>query len=69
MLGKPWDQLSIEEKVEHLRQQIAELLGRADTNAMIMNQQLKILGDRIDSLEKHRDQSGSGEVDPQQDDP
>jgi hypothetical protein len=69
MLGKPWGQLSIEEQVERLRQQIAEILGRADTNAMIMNQQLKTLRDRIDNLEKRRDQSGSGAADPQQGDP
>ena len=47
MLGKPWGQLSIEEQVERLRQQIAEILGRADTNAMIMNQQMKILRDGL----------------------
>jgi hypothetical protein len=69
MLGKPWGQLSIEEQVERLREQIAEILGRADTNAMIMNQQLKILRDRIDNLEKRRDQSGSGAADPQRGDP
>ena len=69
MLGKPWGQLSIEEQVERLRQQIAEILGRADTNAMIMNQQLKTLRDRIDNLEKRRDQSGSGAADPRRGNP
>jgi hypothetical protein len=28
MIGKPWDQLSTEEKLERLRQQIAELLAK-----------------------------------------
>jgi hypothetical protein len=69
MLRKPWGQLSIEEQIERLRQQIGEILGRADTNAMIMNQQLKLLRDRIDNLEKRLDQSGSGAADLLQGDP
>ena len=32
MLGKPWDQMSIEEKVEQLHRQIDDILGRSNVN-------------------------------------
>ena len=59
MLTKPWDQLSTEEKLEYIRERIAELFGRADTNVLIFNQQLAILHERIETLEKRLDQGDS----------
>jgi hypothetical protein len=40
MIAKLWDQLSTAEKLDRIRQQIGELFGRADTNVLIVNQQL-----------------------------
>jgi hypothetical protein len=63
MLTKPWEQLSTEEKVEALRQQITEVLGQADLNVMIFNQQLAILRERIETLEKQPGQGGNAAAD------
>jgi hypothetical protein len=56
MIGKPWDQLSTEEKLERLRQQIAELFGQADINRLLANQQIGKLREQVESLEKRLDQ-------------
>jgi hypothetical protein len=69
LLTKPWDQLSTEEKLEVIRQQIAELFGKADLNVLIFNQQLAKLRERIETLEKRLDQGDSGPSDPQRGDP
>jgi hypothetical protein len=57
MIGKPWGQLSTEEKIEILRQQIAELFGQAHINVLIANQALNSLGEKVESLEKRLDQA------------
>jgi hypothetical protein len=68
MLTKPWDQLSTDEKIDRLRQQIAEMLGKADMNVMIFNQQLAILRERIETLEKQQGQGGNATKDHRPDD-
>jgi hypothetical protein len=68
MLTKPWDQLSTDEKIDRLRQQIAEMLGKADMNVMIFNQQLAILRERIETLEKQQGQGGNATKDRRPDD-
>jgi hypothetical protein len=49
MLGKPWDQMSIEEKVEQLHRQIDDILGRSNINVETGSRELK--ADPADSEE------------------
>ena len=67
MIGKPWGQLSTEEKIEILRQQIADLFGQAHINVLIANQALNSLSEKVDSLEKRLDQVDKGVTVRQQD--
>jgi hypothetical protein len=65
MLGKPWDQMSIEEKVEQLHRQIDDILGRSNINVETGSRELKAIKDRLDKLEKPADPADSEETDPQ----
>jgi hypothetical protein len=68
MIGRPWDQLSTEEKIEILRQQIAELFWRSHTNVIIANQEVDKIWKRIEALEKRQDQNGTEGAGRQPDD-
>jgi hypothetical protein len=67
MIGKPWEQRSVDEKIEVLRQQIAELFWRGHTNVIISNQEFAKIWEKIEALEKRLDQVDKGGAARQQD--
>jgi uncharacterized coiled-coil DUF342 family protein len=52
MPGKPWDQLSADEKIEELYREIQDIRGRSNINIEIGGRELKAIKDRLEKLEK-----------------
>jgi hypothetical protein len=51
MLGKPWDQLCHDEKIEELNRDLQDVRSRSNHNVTVGNQELVLLKDRLNKLE------------------
>jgi hypothetical protein len=51
MPGKPWDQLSPDEKIEELNRDLQDVRGRSNHNVTVGSQELALLKDRLNKLE------------------
>jgi hypothetical protein len=59
MTSKPWNQLSLEEKIEKLHRKLEDVVKNADHNARVIEREIRTFDSRLRALEMSRGGAGT----------